>query len=167
MWESNKNSKFSHFVHDVLTSDGLTRISEKPDTSHSIVSLNQHKNSDTLNGFLPSGQLTGRLRVENIPGSEREKGEEDDIPHQTDPHGPEIINGVESEEVEEVNDAYNDLINDLGERYIEKIVGEKKIFLYTFFFFILQWFKEYLPSPRLSTRSSCLPAVLCWWWTIS
>ena len=32
-----------------------------------------------------------------------------------DPHGPSIIYGVESEEVEEINDAYNDLIGDLGE----------------------------------------------------
>ena len=30
------------------------------------------------------------------------------------PHGPAIIYGVESEEVEEINDAYNDLIADLG-----------------------------------------------------
>ena len=32
-----------------------------------------------------------------------------------EPHGPSIIYGVESEEVEEINDAYNDLIGDLGE----------------------------------------------------
>ena len=31
-----------------------------------------------------------------------------------EPHGPSIIYGVESEEVEEINDAYNDLIGDLG-----------------------------------------------------
>ena len=37
-----------------------------------------------------------------------------DIPGQADPHGPAIIYGVESEEIEEINDAYNDLVEDLG-----------------------------------------------------
>ena len=41
-----------------------------------------------------------------------------------EPHGPSIIYGVESEEVEEINDAYNDLIGDLGE-----LLGELKSLL--------------------------------------
>ena len=41
-----------------------------------------------------------------------------------EPHGPSIIYGVESEEVEEINDAYNDLIGDLGE-----LLGELKFLL--------------------------------------
>ena len=37
-----------------------------------------------------------------------------DGPGAADPHGPAIIYGVESEEIEEINDAYNDLVEDLG-----------------------------------------------------
>ena len=37
-----------------------------------------------------------------------------DTPARIEPHGPAIIYGVESEEVEEINDAYNDMLEDLG-----------------------------------------------------
>ena len=36
------------------------------------------------------------------------------MPSLAEPHGPAIIYGVESEEIEEINDAYNDLVEDLG-----------------------------------------------------
>ena len=37
-----------------------------------------------------------------------------EIPNKIDSHFDVIIPGIESEEVEEINDAYNDLIEDLG-----------------------------------------------------
>ena len=37
-----------------------------------------------------------------------------DLPSGTDPHGPIIITGVESEEVEGINEAYDDILEELG-----------------------------------------------------
>ena len=39
-----------------------------------------------------------------------------DIPERTESHGPVFIYGVEGEQIEEENDAYNDLRYDIGER---------------------------------------------------
>ena len=38
-----------------------------------------------------------------------------DIPERTESHGPVFIYGVEEEQIEEENDAYNDLRYDIGE----------------------------------------------------
>ena len=38
-----------------------------------------------------------------------------DLPGNLSPQGEVFITGVESEEVEEVNDAYNDILHELGE----------------------------------------------------
>ena len=38
-----------------------------------------------------------------------------DIPAETEAHGAVVITGVESEEVEEVNDAYKDILEEIGE----------------------------------------------------
>ena len=38
-----------------------------------------------------------------------------DIPERTESHGPVFIYGVEGEQIEEENDAYNDLRYDIGE----------------------------------------------------
>ena len=40
-----------------------------------------------------------------------------DIPERTESHGPVFIYGVEGEQIEEENDAYNDLRYDIGERW--------------------------------------------------
>ena len=46
-----------------------------------------------------------------------------DIPERTESHGPVFIYGVEGEQIEEENDAYNDLRYDIGElRQGEKVV---------------------------------------------
>ena len=37
-----------------------------------------------------------------------------DLPSRKDSHGEIVITGVESEEVEEVNDAYKDILEELG-----------------------------------------------------
>ena len=37
-----------------------------------------------------------------------------ELPSEIDSHAPIIITGVESEEVEEVNDAYKDILEELG-----------------------------------------------------
>ena len=106
MWKANKNSKFSNFVQDILSKDRIARIknaNEKITPLYPTVDLNK-QNHSAQNGFLP--------RVE--PVQLCAGGDGDDLPNQADSHGPEIINGVESEEVEEVNDAYNDLIKELG-----------------------------------------------------
>ena len=39
-----------------------------------------------------------------------------DIPERTESHGPVFIYGVEGEQIEEENDAYNDLRYDIGNR---------------------------------------------------
>ena len=84
-----------------------------PRLSNSSIAESQHP--DTSNGFLPSSlrkkkkSLTFNTKYLLDTGGRME------------PHGPSIIYGVESEEVEEINDAYNDLIGDLGER-CEKII---------------------------------------------
>ena len=84
-----------------------------PRLSNSSIAESQHPN--TSNGFLPSSlrrkkkSLTFNTKYLLDTGGRME------------PHGPSIIYGVESEEVEEINDAYNDLIGDLGER-CEKII---------------------------------------------
>ena len=68
-------------------------------------------NPNISNGFLPSSlkkkkkSLTFNTKYLLDTGGRME------------PHGPSIIYGVESEEVEEINDAYNDLIGDLGEGF--------------------------------------------------
>ena len=41
-----------------------------------------------------------------------------DLPSGTDPHGPIIITGVESEEVEGVNEAYVDILEELGITFV-------------------------------------------------
>ena len=43
-----------------------------------------------------------------------------DIPEPLDDCGPIIIYGVESENIEEINDAYGDMITDMGEIYNNK-----------------------------------------------
>ena len=43
-----------------------------------------------------------------------------DIPEPVDDCGPTIIYGVESENIEEINDAYGDMITDMGEIYNNK-----------------------------------------------
>ena len=46
-----------------------------------------------------------------------------DIPERTESHGPVFIYGVEGEQIEEENDAYNDLRYDIGElRLRERVV---------------------------------------------
>ena len=40
-----------------------------------------------------------------------------DIPAETDDNGAVFITGVESEEVEEVNDAYKDILEEIGREY--------------------------------------------------
>ena len=42
-----------------------------------------------------------------------------DIPERTESHGPVFIYGVEGEQIEEENDAYNDLRYDIGEVSLE------------------------------------------------
>ena len=77
-----------------------------PRLSHS--SIAEGHNPNISNGFLPSSlkkkkkSLTFNTKYLLDTGGRME------------PHGPSIIYGVESEEVEEINDAYNDLIGDLG-----------------------------------------------------
>ena len=44
-----------------------------------------------------------------------------DIPERTESHGPVFIYGVEGEQIEEENDAYNDLRYDIGKREIERV----------------------------------------------
>ena len=41
-----------------------------------------------------------------------------DLPAKTDNHGVVVVTGVESEEVEEVNDAYKDILEEIGKRTI-------------------------------------------------
>ena len=43
-----------------------------------------------------------------------------EIPEPLDDCGPTIIYGVESENIEEINDAYGDMITDMGEIYNNK-----------------------------------------------
>ena len=101
MWKTNKNSKFSNFVQDVLSKDRITIINSE------TVVLNK-QNHSAQNGFLPRAAPARKAEADLMCD------DRDDLPNQADAHGPEIINGVESEEVEEVNDAYNDLRNELG-----------------------------------------------------
>lgn len=61
------------------------------------------------NGIIPNSKYGASKRIHSNFNSKYM-----DIPSQTDPHGPAIIYGVESEELEEINDAYNDLVMDLG-----------------------------------------------------
>ena len=103
MWKTNKNSKFSNFVQDILSKDRITIIKSE------TVVLNK-QNHSAQNGFIPR---EAPARIATIGGGDG-SDEIGDLPNQADSHGPEIINGVESEEVEEVNDAYNDLRNELG-----------------------------------------------------
>ena len=42
-----------------------------------------------------------------------------DLPSGTDPHGPIIITGVESEEVEGINEAYVDILEELGITFVD------------------------------------------------
>ena len=103
MWKTNKNSKFSNFVQDILSKDRVTIIKSE------TVVLNK-QNHSAQNGFIPR-EAPARIATIGGGGGSDEIG---DLPNQADSHGPEIITGVESEEVEEVNDAYNDLRNELG-----------------------------------------------------
>ena len=114
MWKTSKNSKFSDFVQDILSKDRVTMIdaNEKNTPLYPTVDLNK-QNHSVQNGFLP--RAAPPLIAEPSQQCAGGEGEVDDLPNQADSHGPEIINGVESEEVEEVNDAYNDLMKDLGE----------------------------------------------------
>ena len=41
-----------------------------------------------------------------------------DIPERTESHGPVFIYGVEGEQIEEENDAYNDLRYDIGQQQL-------------------------------------------------
>ena len=50
-----------------------------------------------------------------------------DLPSEIDPHAEILITGVESEEVEEVNDAYKDILEELGETISSAHVTEDKI----------------------------------------
>ena len=69
------------------------------------------QNHSAQNGFIPREAAPARIARTGGGGGSDGIG---DLPNQADSHGPEIITGVESEEVEEVNDAYNDLRNELG-----------------------------------------------------
>lgn len=60
------------------------------------------------NGFIPNNSTLRRSKTGSASPYLM------DFPSRSDPHGPAIIYGVESEEIEEINDAYNDLIEDLG-----------------------------------------------------
>ena len=42
-----------------------------------------------------------------------------DLPSEIDPHAEVIIEGIMSEEVEEINDAYKDILEELGENLIK------------------------------------------------
>ena len=44
--------------------------------------------------------------------------DEEDLPSGLDHHGPVIITGVESEEVEGINEAYVDILEELGIRFV-------------------------------------------------
>ena len=44
-----------------------------------------------------------------------------DIPERTESHGPVFIYGVEGEQIEEENDAYNDLRYDIGQWIISSL----------------------------------------------
>ena len=44
-----------------------------------------------------------------------------DIPERTESHGPVFIYGVEGEQIEEENDAYNDLRYDIGQCIISSL----------------------------------------------
>ena len=119
MWKANKNSKFSNFVEDILSKDRITMIqnaNEKITPLYPTVDLNK-LNHSAQNGFLPRAAPSIKIAEpgQQCAGDGGGGGDgRDDLPNQADCHGPEIIKGVESEEVEEVNDAYNDLTNELG-----------------------------------------------------
>ena len=49
-----------------------------------------------------------------------------DLPSRNDLHGEVIITGVESEEVEEVNDAYKDILEELG-MYCQDLLPKSKL----------------------------------------
>ena len=46
-----------------------------------------------------------------------------EIPRNSDNHVDVLISGIESEEVEEINDAYKDILEDLGKFGIIQIVS--------------------------------------------
>ena len=64
------------------------------------------------NGRLPNSKHSGVKRKSSTYNSKYDM--DLDTPARIEPHGPAIIYGVESEEVEEINDAYNDMLEDLG-----------------------------------------------------
>ena len=45
-----------------------------------------------------------------------------DLPSEIDPHAEVIIEGIMSEEVEEINDAYKDILEELGENYMKYLL---------------------------------------------
>ena len=64
------------------------------------------------NGRLPNSKHSAVKRKSSTYNSKYDM--DLDTPARIEPHGPAIIYGVESEEVEEINDAYNDMLEDLG-----------------------------------------------------
>ena len=104
-------------------------MKERNPPSQSKVSFDeQNKNhSESQNGFLPNKIPPVLKEIQRY--DEEDAG--DDIPNLVDSHGSEIIIGVESEEVEEVNDAYNDLKNDLGESVFKLCFKVSTIYSYS------------------------------------
>ena len=45
-----------------------------------------------------------------------------DLPSEIDPHAEVIIEGIMSEEVEEINDAYKDILEELGENFMKYLL---------------------------------------------
>ena len=102
------SSKLNYKSPKSITNSGKSISRLYPRLSNSDIA--EGHNPNFSNGFLPSSlkkkkkSLTFNTKYLLDTGGRME------------PHGPSIIYGVESEEVEEINDAYNDLIGDLGER---------------------------------------------------
>ena len=65
-----------------------------------------------------------------------------DIPERTESHGPVFIYGVEGEQIEEENDAYNDLRYDIGQQRL-------------FMFCIYGTFNNCLFAELLKTNDKC------------
>ena len=89
-----------------------TEESNHPGREKSFPLINQSKLKSSIFSGLRSNKVDTEISV--IKTRHKDLYKLEDLPGDLDTHGESIIIGVESEEIEEINDAYKDILEELG-----------------------------------------------------
>ena len=111
-----ENGIISNGNHQLLSSHKLLQSLEKdpihPKFFHQNGSFNMKDDRNVQNGNIPTKGKQNCYKQNEI------SIDGEDLPSGLDHHGPVIITGVESEEVEGINEAYVDILEELGITFV-------------------------------------------------